>query len=195
MSVGVFLGIRPSYPAGYESSAERFIANINTALRSVGLGEYREPPTPIDPYVDGHFGRSSLDHNSAGAIEAVAGCCPEQVACANLGLLGTNPYRVAFLPIPLLTPIETDYTEMISGEPTKIWVGSLFGLSDDLRRVGEVLGIPVADGEVNDVVARALDDFLPLSDECDPGDCNVWLMLHEGCRLARSFNVALSFAG
>jgi hypothetical protein len=42
-----------------------------------------------------------------------------------------------------------------------------------------------------------INDLEPFSDD-DTVDCDdrmVWLMLYEGCRIARSNDVALSFAG
>jgi hypothetical protein len=119
----MFLGIKPSYLPGFESDAETFIFEINRKLFAIGSDPYCEPEAYPNPYINGWFGRSSLDHNSAGAIEALAEYCREG-ECANLNVLAANPYRVTFLPLILSGPVKT-YAERIGGEFTQIWAGSL----------------------------------------------------------------------
>ena len=114
-----------------------------------------------------------------------------------LELLAANPYRVSFLPTPLLEPVETDYAERIGGEMTNIWVGSVQALIGDLKSVAQAMSIPLEDNALSDEIAQKIDNYdqLGRDDLGEPDQRMAWLMLYEGCRLAMSFQVALSFAG
>src|SRR2546426_4481815 len=107
MSVGMFLGIRPSFLPDFQDEAEKFICEINSALRILGRPPYLEPRVLPNPYINGRFGRSSLDNNSAEALAALAAYYVD-ARCANLDILAANPYRIAFLPTHVSDPIETD---------------------------------------------------------------------------------------
>ncbi len=61
MSIGVFMGIRPSYAEEAQDSAEDYLAAINVALASRGLPPYVEAASPPDVYNGTLFGRSALD--------------------------------------------------------------------------------------------------------------------------------------
>jgi hypothetical protein len=192
----MFLGIKPSFLPEFQDEAERFIVEINRALRGVGSSAYVDPDVLPHPYIKGWFGRSSLDHQGAGTIEALAEYCCD-ARSPNLDVLTANPYRMTFLPRVLSGPVETDYAERISGELTKIWVGFLPALAVELRSVAREMEIPLEDGALSDEVARRINDYEPFSegDPCDPDHRMAWLMLYEECRLAMSYQVALSFAG
>jgi hypothetical protein len=196
MSVGMFLGITASFLPDHQNEALKFIHEINRALRRIGRPAYVEPEERQSPYVDGRFGRSSLDHNAAGTLAALADYCP-QGKCVGLELLAANPYRVSFLPMAFPESIETDYAERIDGEMTDIWIGSIRPLTSDLSFVAEALSIPLVDGALSDEIARQIDnsDQLGQGDFSDLDHREAWLMLYEGCRLATEFQVALSFAG
>lgn len=197
MSVGMFLGVRPSFTAECQDHALLFLTAINDALRRAGIDEYAEPEVIPDPYIDHCFGRSELDHHSAGTIAGVASLDAGGHENKHLGLLATNPCRAVFLPRQFQKPIETGYVEDIDGEPTSIWAGSLPILARELECLAQTLGIRLQDGDPSDHTARMINDLEPFSDD-DTVDCDdrmAWLMLYEGCRIARSADVALSFAG
>jgi hypothetical protein len=197
MSVGMFLGITPSFLPEFADEAERFMRAINRSLSRAGFGAYLEPDVLPDAYVGSRFGRSALDNHGAGTIAGVAKYALGEGQCRNLAALANNPCRVAFLPQSFASPIETDFEERIGGVPTRIWIGSLPGLSEELRILACALEVPLEGGELSDETAQKINDFEPLSEEDsqDPDDRTVWLMLYEGCRVAMRFQLALSFAG
>lgn len=197
MSIGMFLGITPSFLIECQRDAKVFIAEINKALSMASLPPYYEPDPLPDPYTDGRFGRSALDHNGEAAIVALHDYCQTKEGCPNLGMLAANPYRTAFLPASFSLPIETGYIDQIGGEAMNIWIGSLPTLREELCSVATRIGIPLEDGNLSDVVAQKINDYESLSDEDGDlvEDRTAWLMLYEGSRLAVSFNVALSLAG
>ena len=149
----MFLGIKPSFLPEFESDAEKFIVEINRKLHAVGAHPYLEPDVYPNPYINNRFGRSSLDHNSAGAMEARSEYCREE-GCANLNVLAANPYRVTFLPLILSEPVKTGYAERIGGEFTPIWAGSLPVLTRELSSAASEIGIPLEGGTLSDEVAR-----------------------------------------
>jgi hypothetical protein len=199
MSVGCFIGIRSSYIEDAQDAAVAYVAAINRALHLNGLPGYTDPPEAPKVYVGGLFGRSALDHHSAGCLVELAELAMRQRRVPHLGLLATNPYRVAFLPLSFDQPLLTEYQESIAGEQVSIFVGSAPALFSELTTVASSLGIPLQDGRLSDAVARKINDFAPLH---DGDDCSLaedertaWMLLYEGARLAVQSGVALSLAG
>jgi hypothetical protein len=78
--------------------------------------------------------------------------------CRHLSLLAENPYRVAFLPIDFDEPIQTDYSAPIDVELTRINVGSLYHLAEDLQLSASELGITLVDG-LPDQLAEKINSF------------------------------------
>lgn len=197
MSVGAFLGIRRSYPSEFGGSADVFIQEINRALAEKGLPAYKDSDDPPNPYQGRFFGRSELDHHSGAALIAV-GDGSSRKGCRHLSLLAENPYRVAFLPIDFDEPIQTDYSKRVDGELTRINVGSLHHLAEDLQLSAAELGIKLVEG-LPDESAEKINSFEPLSEsDCDyaalEDERSAWLLVYEGRRLALLHQVALSFA-
>lgn len=81
----------------------------------------------------------------------------------------------------------------------QIWVGSLAHLLAELRLLAGKLGIPLANGDLRDEIATAINAFEPLhegdSTELAEDERTAWLALYEGARLALQHNVALTLAG
>jgi hypothetical protein len=106
---------------------------------------------------------------------------------------------VVFVPQKLVEPQVTQYRDRIDGRPVQIWVGSLDGLLEELRRLADGLGIPTVNGQIADETAAAINDFKPLSEtdttELIEDSRTAWLALYEGARLAEANAVALSLAG
>lgn len=199
MSVGCFLGIRASYVDEAQGAASAYIAAINVALGTKGLPAYSDPARPPDVYNGGLFGRSALDHHSAGCLAKLAEMTMEYGPAHHLGLLASNPYRLTFVPVDFPHPLLTDYVEDIAGEAVKIWVASTPRLAKDLESAAALLQIPLQDGQLADSVARRINAFAPLH---DGDDCSLaenertsWLLLYEGARLAVQHRIALSLAG
>ena len=198
MSVGFFMGIHASYTEESQASAANLIKAINVALKQAKLPPYVEPAELPDVYNDGHFGRSGLDHHSAGALMNLAEQASQRLNAPHLELLTKNPYRVAYLPIDFGSPLLTDHTERIFNSVADIWVGSAPRLREELIEYALLLGIPLTSGELSDDVATMIDNETPLA----PGDGDdlieertAWLVLYEGARLAVEHGVALSLAG
>lgn len=200
MAVGCFLGIVPSYADTATALAHRFIGAINSGLASRRLTAYSEPLDIPNVYVDNLFGRSALDHESAGFLAAL-GDTPRSVGleAPNLSLLSFNPYRVAFVPGPSFLPFETEYVENIAGDDVPIWAGSLQGLLDELLVLAPHLAIPLSSQQLAGATATKINDCVALSDAdpLDPADGrrSAWLLLHEGARLALSHGIAICLAG
>src|SRR3954454_1092006 len=107
MSVGVFIGIRPSYTDEAQQLAEGYLTAINKVLWENGLGEYQEPKGLPNVYQDYHFGRSVLDHHGASAFGGLA----ERLGQGrpHLGLLAKNVFRVAFVPVDFPQELQTTF--------------------------------------------------------------------------------------
>lgn len=197
MSVGIFLGIKPSFVPEFSYLADAFIDQINIELKRRGLPAYSEPTSIPDVYVSGKFGRSSLDHCGAGDLAGLVEYCEAADSCQDLEVLAANPYRVTFLPIDVESPIITAYTEIICGERVRICVGSVPVLEKELQAVASRLDIPLQEGVLGDETARRIDDYESLGDddERNPAERISWLLMYEGCRLALENGVALSLAG
>jgi len=200
MSVGVFMGIHPSYRGDALDVAQDLIAAVNAALAPFGVPPYEDPPKHLDVYVHHRFGRSALDHHGAEAFEGLAGLATTRgVHAAHLALLTINPYRVAFLPSDFAAPVETDHTERIAGEQVRIWVGSSPRLLRELEDMAPLLGIALERGELPDRIADAINELEPLVEGEEPGLAEdartAWLLLFEGARMSCKHGVALSLAG
>jgi hypothetical protein len=199
MSVGCFLGIRASYIAEAQKAASAYLDAINAALSTIGLPFYTDPAHPTNVYRGGLFGRSALDHHSARCLAELAELAVARGPAPHLGLLATNPYRVAFIPLDFGQPLLTMYAENIASEEVRIWVGSAPRLVTDLTATARPLGIPLEGGRLADVVAGKINDFAPLyeGDDCSlaEDERTAWLVLYEGARMAVQHGVALSLAG
>lgn len=189
------MGIRSSYIDEAAPVAESFVGAIAAALRQLRLSEYVEGDAP-DVYQGHLFGRSALDHHSARCLVDIAALGP---ARGHLALIAKNPFRVAFLPTPLVAPLQTEHEEIIAGDNVKLWVGSAHGMLDELVAIAPQLQIPLERGALPDAVATAINDFAPLydGDPCDlaEDERTAWLLLYEGARLAIQYRTALSLAG
>ncbi len=198
MSVGAFIGIRPSFLDQARASA--FLGAINRALRAEGLGEYHEPPA-VEPLPGGpRLGRSQLDQHGAGVLMALgARAAEEEGQGEHMALLESNPYRTAFLPLAFSSPLETDYAESIAGTSTAIEVGSAPRLRQELIALAPALGIPLEDGSLSDETARRINAGESLSEDDIPSAFDderaAWLMLYEGAGVALERGLALSLAG
>ena len=195
MSVGVFLGIRPSF--NDQVAARDFLEAIKRALARADLPSYDEPPEVPRIRLGAGVGRSALDHHSASALAALA---EREEHAQHLGLVASNPYRVVFLPFDFATPLETIYRELVAGRPTPIWVGSASRLADELRDLAGHFGIRLEGGELSDHVAAAINESQPLSNDDENAELfederTTWLLLYEGARLAVTHGIALSLAG
>lgn len=201
MSVGLFMTIRASYVEKAREAATRYALAVDAALKSKGLEGYSDPKRAPDVYKDGNFGRSCLDHHSAGALVAIGEMAEEDEdpPSPHLELLAQNPFRVTFVPTDFDAPIALEHTELIAGERPRLWVGSLPRLHAELLRMAPRLGIPLDDGKLDDEVARQIDDGELLSEGDDGAlaedERTAWLLLLEGARLAIEHRVALSLAG
>jgi hypothetical protein len=199
MSTGFFMGIRKSYTEEAQNSAESLLKAINRVLEAEDLAPYVDPDTPPDVYNRHLFGRSALDHHSSRVLVEIADQAIQSRKSPNLALVHDNPYRVVFLPAKLRRPHQTEYQERIAGIATRIWVGSLDGLLEELGWLAVDLGIPIEREEISDQTAAAINDYEPFGKE-DSVELiedwrTAWLALHEGARLARKAGVALTFAG
>jgi hypothetical protein len=199
MSVGFFMGIRPSYMDEARATADAYIAAINKALASAGLGGYVDPETPPNVYDGSRFGRSSLDHHSARCLAALGELALAKGIDGQISVLAANPYRIAFVPVDFPTPLATGHSEGIGGQPTAIPVGSSHALLREVLRLAPHLGITLRGGALDDSLATRIDDMEPLSPDDDGSQSDdertAWLLLHEGARLSVSYGVALSLAG
>ena len=199
MSVGLFIGIFPSYVEEAEASAQKLINAINLRLQEFNLFAYSEPSKIPDVYIDYKFGRSDLDHHNAQCFAELAFLAEE----SNLDLphlfLVSNPYRVVFLPQDFQKPFKIDYKEEIFGELEAVWTGSAQRLRQELAQLAPHLGIPIVNNNVSDEVAEKINEFLPLYEEEDrqlaKDKRTAWLALYEGARLAVENKIALSLAG
>lgn len=199
MSVGFFLGIHASYIDEAQDAAESYLDAINSALNTIGLDNYADPDIPPIVYNDGLFGRSALDHHSARCLIEFAERATADGKSPHLGLLAVNPYRVAFVPECFDSPLPTGCAESIGGDMVQIWVGSAPQLLAELAAAAQFLEIPLEQGDLEDVVARKINDFAGLyeGDDCSlaEDERTAWLVLYEGARLAVRHGVALSLAG
>jgi hypothetical protein len=199
MSVGLFMGIVPSYTEEAEDSARELIAAINSRLQEQNLPLYSEPDEPPDVYVDDVFGRSELDHHSASCFVQLAEIAEgRNSARQHLAILG-NPYRAVFLPQDFGEPFETGYKEEIFGDLLEVWTGSAQRLLDELTELAPHLGIPLENSVLSDEVAAKINEFELLTEDDDgelaEDERTAWLALYEGARLAVENKVALSLAG
>jgi hypothetical protein len=197
MSVGAFLGIRPSFTN--EPAANAFLQAIARALRGAELPAYHEPVEATARARTGRFGRSSFDHHSAAALTGLARRAVGSDIGRQLQLIGNNPHRAAFLPIDFPSPLQTDYVDPIAGNRTPIRAGSAYGLKRDLLALAPDLGIPLEGDGVSDEVAEQIDAGQSL-DDSDYGPAwdderTAWLLLFEGARLAIAHHTAFSLAG
>jgi hypothetical protein len=199
MSTGLFVGIRHSFIDEAQDSASAFLDAINRALSEHGLPLYADPVELPDVYSDHLFGRSQLDHHSSRVFVKIASLGTEARESPNLALIRDNPFRVAFVPIDFFPPFATAYHERIGGSAIRIWIGSLPHFLRELRLLAGDLGIPMADGDLTDKMAAAINDFKPLyegdSTELAEDERTAWLAMFEGTRLAMEHRIALSFAG
>jgi len=200
MSVGCFVGpVRSSYIDESQDAAASFVAGIDSVLRQNGLPGYSEPAAAPDVYDGGLFGRSALDHHSAGCLVELAEMATRKGHAPHVGLLAVNPYRVTFVPVDFDRPLPTGYWERIAGDQIEIWVGSVPRLLAELAALAPALGIPLTDGQLADEVATQINDFAALYDGDDRSlaedQRTAWLLLYEGARLAAQHAVALSLAG
>jgi hypothetical protein len=199
MSVGVFMGIRAAYTDAAQNFARAYLDAINRALRKAGLPDYQDPDTPPNVYTKSRFGRSALDHHSAGSLVELAQFAVSQQHPVHLQLIAANPYRISFVPTEFAAPLPTDYSEAIGGLQVRIWVGSVHALLGELRKLAQPLGIPLRGEHLPDDVAERINDLQPLADNDDGSlaedERTAWLLLHEGALLASAHSVALSLAG
>lgn len=199
MSVGLFMGIVPSYTEEAEDSARELIAAINSRLQEQNLPLYSEPDEPPDVYVDDVFGRSELDHDSASCFMQLAEIAEEHNSARQHLAILANPYRAVFLPQDFAEPFETGYREEIFGDLLEVWAGSAQRLLDELAELAPHLGIPLENSVLADDVAAKINDFELLTED-DDGELSedertAWLALYEGARLAIENKIALSLAG
>lgn len=199
MSVGLFMGIVPSYVEEVEDSARELIASINSRLQERNLPLYSEPDEPPDVYVDNLFGRSELDHHSASCFMQLADLAEEYDSTRQHLAILANPYRAVFLPQDFSEPFDTGYKEEIFGDLMEVWAGSARKLLEELTELAPHLGISLENGVLSDEVAAKINEFELLSED-DDGELaeeerTAWLALYEGARLAVENKVALSLAG
>jgi len=193
------MGVRGSYIDEAQASATAFLDAINGALSDRGIAQYVDPQQSPNVYKDDLFGRSELDHHSSRVLAEIAGLATESKECPNLSLIRDNPYRVTFVPADFARPLPTEHREQIGGSAVQIWVGSLPHLLAELRLLAGKLRIPLANGDLTDEIAIAINAFEPLyegdSTELAEDERTAWLALYEGARLALQHNVALTLAG
>ena len=193
------MGIVASYVEEAEDSARELIAAINTRLQEQNLPLYSEPDELPDVYVNDVFGRSELDHHSAGCFVQLANLAEEHNSARQHLAILANPYRVVFLPQVFDEPFETGYKEQIFGDLLEVWAGSAPRLLAELTELAPHLGIPLENGVLTDDVAAKINEFELLTED-DDGELSedertAWLALYEGARLAVENKVALSLAG
>lgn len=199
MSVGLFMGIVPSYTEEAEDSARELLAAINSRLQAQNLPLYSEPDEPPDVYVDDVFGRSELDHHSASCFAQLSEIAEERKSARQHLAILVNPYRTIFLPLDFSEPFNTGYKEEIFGDSFEVWAGSAQRLLDELAELAPHLGIPFESNVLTDDVAAKINEFELLT-ENDDGELaederTAWLALYEGARLAVENKIALSLAG
>lgn len=199
MSVGLFMGIVPSYSEEAEDSARQLIAAINSRLRERNLPLYTEQSEPPDVYVDDVFGRSELDHHSASCFAELADLAEQHHSARQHLAILTNPYRAVFLPQDFGEPFKTGYKEEIFGGSLEVWAGSAPKLLGELTELAPHLGIPLDNSVLTDEIAAKVNEFELLTED-DDGELSedertAWLALYEGARLAVENKVALSLAG
>jgi hypothetical protein len=200
MSIGCFVGpLRSAYAEEAQDRAALFAKAIDATLRKHGLPGYREPTEEPDVYNDGLFGRSALDHHGAETLTALARLANEDGGAPHIGLLATNPYRVAFLPLDFEAPLLTDHTERLFGKHAGLWIGSAPRLLTELTDLAPALGIPLDDRQLTDDIATKINNFAPLypNDDCALAEDQrtAWLLLYEGARLAVEHQVPMCLAG
>lgn len=199
MSVGLFMGIVPSYTEDAENSARELVAAINSRLQEQTLPLYSEPDEPPDVYADYMFGRSELDHHIANYFVRLAEIAEERNSARQHLAILINPYRVVFLPQDFRNPFETGYNEEIFGDLLEVWAGSAQRLLNELTELAPHLGIPLENGVLSDEIASKINEFELLTEEDDgelaEDERTAWLALYEGARLAIENNIALSLAG
>lgn len=199
MSVGLFMGIVPSYTEEAENSARQLVAVINSRLQEQNLPPYSEPDEPLDVYVDDVFGRSELDHHSASCFVELANLAEQHNSTRQHLVILTNPYRAVFLPQDFGKPFETGYKEEILGDLLEVWVGSAQRLLSELAELASHLGIPLENGILSDEVAAKINEFELLTEDDDgelaEDERTAWLALYEGARLAVENKIALTLAG
>ncbi|MGD0481123.1 MAG: hypothetical protein ABSA42_13195 [Terracidiphilus sp.] len=220
MSTALFMGVRCSY--GGEATngngdcpAAAFLDALNRVLAENGIERYDDPEETPRVYRGHLFGRSALDHHSPRVfLELVAiaeASAPRsnlaqnqapnliQNQAQNLALIRMNPHRAVFLPRALPKPLATGYCAQNGGEPAAVWAGSLVDLLRELLSLGHELRIPLANGELADETANAINMFRPFheldSTKLIENYRTAWLALHEGARLALEHDVALTLAG
>jgi hypothetical protein len=199
MSTGLFMGVRQSYIEEAQPLAQQFIHAMNRALESNGISVYVEPDTPPNIYNGNLFGRSELDHHTSRVLAEVAGIAASLSPSPHLALIRDNPYRVSFVPVDFDLPLQTDYSEQISGTAIPIHVGSLPQLLVELETLAKVLGIPLNESGLSDRDAAAINAWQQFHDgdaaELIEDKRTAWLLLYEGTRLAIHHNIALTLAG
>lgn len=199
MSVGLFIGIIPSYLEEAEDSAKKLVEAINLRLKELNFSAYSEPDEIPDVYDDSLFGRSELDHHSANSLAALAYFAEEnKLDMKHLSLL-TNPYRVVFLPLEFNEPFETGHNEEVFDEQMQVWAGSSQKLLEELSELAPMIGIPLSNTGLSDDIATKINEFEMLSED-DNGELaederTAWLVMYEGARLSVENKVALSLAG
>ena len=145
------------------------------------------------------FIRSELDHHTSRVLAEVTGIAASLSPSPHLALIRDNPYRVSFVPVDFDLPLQTDYSEQISGTAIPIHVGSLPQLLVELETLAKVLGIPLNESGLSDRDAAAINAWQQLHDgdaaELIEDKRTAWLLLYEGTRLAIHHNIALTLAG
>jgi len=196
MSIGAFIGIRPSFRD--QAHADAFLQAIEHALRLAGLPAYDEPPAAESARPIG-VGRSELDHHDAAALVALARRAREEGHGQHLDVLTSNPYRAAFLPMELAAPLATEYVDPVAVHRAPVQVASALALRGELVALAPVLGIRLDQGYLSDNVAMLINEGESLGPDDIPLAWNeeraAWLMLYEGARVALKHRRALSLAG
>jgi hypothetical protein len=212
MDTALFMGVRCSYGGKATSgngncTAAAFLDAMNRVLAENGIERYDDPEETPRVYRGHLFGRSALDHHSPRVIlelVAMAEAPPPRPSLApnlaqNLALIRMNPHRAVFLPRALPQPLATGYCEHNGGGPVPVWVGSLVELMRELLNLARDLRIPLANGQLADETAAAINMYRPFheldSTKLIESYRTAWLALYEGARLALENGVALTLAG
>lgn len=191
MSIGFFLGVANSYAPTHTAEAARLVGCINNALASNGHPKYVD----ATPHLPEHgMGRCSLDHFGAGGLSRFFAFARQHDVHRAFEASGE---RDVFLPIrfdaPLLVPLRKS-----NWFPRQAKVGSLYAMLDALFELAPLLGIPIENDDVNELVAALIDEMQPLhaNDDADAimlEDLRMaWLLHHEAANLAIEYNVALA---
>jgi hypothetical protein len=179
MGVACFFGLETFF----EQNAPKILNSINRALERQKLPLWQELSVDTDVFYQRFaglrcMGRSALDHNSARAVAAFA-----DEAYGLLFEHGTqfDPLRLEG-GTPVFIPLALTETVMMD----ELWLGSSVTLHRQLTHYASYLGIPLENGQLEDDMARRINDF-----EFGEDDAVTWLMLFEASRLSVQHDVAL----